>query len=122
MVLQRMQLSLTTKVNSALQTLEARNLSKKSRTVHSTQSEPVLLLLRSVMSAALMRHCRDEALRSAFGGKPENICSLRALSPLTTSGWKRGIIPRLHEWPPTGGSHGKPHRTTKILGDAWRRG
>src|SRR5262249_16757534 len=36
--------------------LEAPNLSKKSRTVHSTQSEPVLLLLRSVMSAALMRH------------------------------------------------------------------
>src|SRR6266487_5238516 len=22
---------------------------------------------------------------------------------------------------PTGGSHGKPHRTTKILSDAWRR-
>src|SRR4029453_3284396 len=23
---------------------------------------------------------------------------------------------------PTGGSHGKPHRTAKILSDAWRRG
>src|SRR5262245_33899242 len=29
--------------------------------------------------------------------------------------------PLLHEWPPTGGSHGKPHRTTKILSHArWR--
>jgi hypothetical protein len=28
----------------------------------------------------------------------------------------------LHERPPTGGSHGKPHRTTKILSDARRRG
>src|SRR5262249_2299551 len=26
--------------------------------------------------------------------------------------------PLLHEWPPTGGSHGKPHRTTKILSHA----
>src|SRR5215469_14525677 len=30
--------------------------------------------------------------------------------------------PLLHEWPPTGGSHGKPHRTTKILSHAWRCG
>src|SRR5262249_33004624 len=29
--------------------------------------------------------------------------------------------PLLHEWSPTGGSHGKPHRTTKILSHArWR--
>jgi hypothetical protein len=28
----------------------------------------------------------------------------------------------LHERPPTGGSHGKPHWTTEILGDARRRG
>src|SRR6516225_1975256 len=30
--------------------------------------------------------------------------------------------PPLHEWPPTGGSHGKSHRTTKILSHARRRG
>jgi hypothetical protein len=30
--------------------------------------------------------------------------------------------PLLHECPPTGGSHGKPHQTTKILSRARRRG
>src|SRR5262249_54408958 len=39
-----------------------------------------------------------------------------------TARWKRGTIPPLHEWPPTGGSHGKPHRTTKILSHARRDG
>jgi hypothetical protein len=39
-----------------------------------------------------------------------------------TARWKRGIISPLHEWPPTGGSHGKPHPTTKILSRARRRG
>src|SRR5215831_14134402 len=42
--------------------------------------------------------------------------------PLTRSGWKRGIIPPLHGWPPTGGSHGKLHRTTKILSARRPRG
>ena len=31
-------------------------------------------------------------------------------------------FPPLHERPPTGGSHVKLHRTTKILSHAWRRG
>jgi len=39
-----------------------------------------------------------------------------------TPRWKRGMISPLHEWPPTGGSHGKPHRTTEILSHARRRG
>src|SRR5262249_60094457 len=30
--------------------------------------------------------------------------------------------PQLHDRPTTAGSHGKPHRTTKILSDARRRG
>src|SRR5262249_14321080 len=30
--------------------------------------------------------------------------------------------PFIAGWPPTGGSHGKPHRTTKVLSDARRRG
>src|SRR5262249_9481650 len=35
---------------------------------------------------------------------------------------KRGIIPPLHECPPTGGSHGKLHPTPKILSRTRRRG
>src|SRR5262249_12004869 len=31
-------------------------------------------------------------------------------------------MPPVHECPPTGGSHGKPHWTTKILSNARRRG
>src|SRR5262249_23641789 len=34
--------------------------------------------------------------------------------------WKRGILPPLND-PPIGGSHGKPHPTTKILSHAARR-
>src|SRR5262252_5805115 len=40
----------------------------------------------------------------------------------STARWKGGIIPPLHEWPPSGGSHGKPHRTTQILSHVQRRG
>src|SRR5215472_12869396 len=69
---------------------------------------------------------RELALRSGSplsGGQTgKHLVIVWGLPPLTPSGWKRGIIRPLHERPPTGGSHGKPHRTTKILSRARRRG
>src|SRR6516164_128608 len=45
------------------------------------------------------------------------------LSPLVTDrAMEAWYHSSLHEWPPTGGSHGKPHRTTKILSYARRCG
>src|SRR5262245_59928733 len=45
-----------------------------------------------------------------------------ALQSVKTALSNRGIIPPLHELPPTGGSHGKLHRTTKIRSHARQRG
>src|SRR5215469_14904579 len=75
---------------------------------------------------------------SGFGSEALILCSTRALPVLTPNGHskhslnlpvalvtdraKRGIIHLLHERPPTGGSHGKPYRATKILSHARRRG
>src|SRR6516165_1523469 len=44
--------------------------------------------------------------------------SLSAFDPERLEAWYH---PPLHEWPPAGGSHGKLHRTTKILRHASRR-
>src|SRR5215470_15798642 len=44
--------------------------------------------------------------------------SLSAFDPERLEAWYH---PPLHEWPPTGGSHGKLHWTTKILSHASRR-
>src|SRR6266446_1952821 len=49
-------------------------------------------------------------------------CAALANSLTKKAPYKGGIIPPWHEWPPTGGSHGKLHRTTKILSHARRRG
>src|SRR5262249_34633429 len=43
---------------------------------------------------------------------------LTGLSPAGMAASLADLIPPLHECPPTGGSHGKPHRATKILGHA----
>src|SRR5262249_42175531 len=48
----------------------------------------------------------------------------RTLSGLKSRNAAVGVWyhPPLHEWPPSGGSHGKLHRTTKVLSHARRRG
>jgi len=52
-----------------------------------------------------------------------NICCAHLFKPRRERGFLYGKA-ALHgvNDPPTGGSHGKPHRTTKILSHAWRRG
>ena len=60
---------------------------------------------------------RDREVRTPKSGLREHSHDLPiSLSPLTAR-WKRGIILRMND-PQLGGSHGKQHRTTKILSRA----
>src|SRR5262245_889081 len=71
----------------------------------------------------MFHNCRSANSR-VFGHADEVIESRCLLPQCARSRAVRGVVssPPLHACPQPEGSHGKPHRTTKILSDARRRG
>jgi hypothetical protein len=92
-----------------------KNEGEKKCTVRCTSLAARCVLAGAARSARLWRRCHRVPLQASATHGPG------WQGTEYTARWKGGIIP-LHERPPTGGSHGKPHRTTKILSHARQRG
>src|SRR5262249_31291596 len=115
-------------VDVLAQLVHALNVTQKAISHRGRPVSRLRLRCRDLSCLLCYRKARGLSRSSATRGVPRPHRSQRDTrlayrSLVTDRAMEAWYHPPWHEWPPTGGSHGKPHRTTKILSHAsrWRR-